>query len=640
MSPSPKGFHPKSRNGCLRCKARKVKCDENKPICGRCEVRGLECPGYALNVRWSKKHEVRAGRLLSQGSIQTVPQQRTPIDHLVLNRPSQTLVQENDGEPWNLPNQWSSAPHVIPCHADVTDAAVLMLGAESIASPVATWDCPDLDGMVWSDIEGSLPSTFSIIEQPSSPQNTQIETTMEDESLASPPGVTSQTVISSQPPVLRQVQEVPRQILHVPTALSEYFFSQVIPLYCVWDSKLNTMRNIVESMWQSSGALHHTIQSMAAACLSESFPHLLEIAQQEHTRALGCITNKPTVPAQRSAMALAATFLGHTSSWISPNNLAPDMYQTSCSMLDEIARENEASASSFFRGTMDYWAMLLAFLTDSQQLDTSERNSASFPASQARRVEPHPYCGISHSIIKTLRDTGILIFSYRKKMSKISFMTEEHADTFKRALSKARRLERLFLSHRLPSLSHIEDPGDPQTPLKHLQLMDEAYRYTGLLQLYRVFPDLLNERYEPWDKDRILQPVPGTKIPTSKERQNWLNELSLHVIDILEDIPFESGTRSAQPFIMVAVSSELVLDSQQTPLNDAFESLNQLPFRVAKARKFLASRLAAYTHILPLQKTKAISQLINHIWAALDAGEQQVYWLDVAYEKKMGTMFG
>jgi hypothetical protein len=289
---------------------------------------------------------------------------------------------------------------------------------------------------------------------------------------------------------------------------------------------------------------------------------------------------------------------------------------------------------------MDYWAMLLAYLTDSQQLTTSDKDCLQPPTTQESLMEPHPYCGISHGVIRVLRDTGILIFSYRKQMSKVSFMTEAHVDIFRHALRKARRLERILLAHRLPDLLQIKDTGDPQTPLKHLELMDDAYRYTGLLQLYRVFPDLLIERYAPWNKEKVLQPALGAESPTDEERQIWLTELALHVINILEDIPFESHTRSAQPFIMVAVSSELALNSQQNPLDRGFESLDELPFRVTKARKFLSSRLAAYTHILPLQKTRAISKLINHIWAALDAGEKQVYWLDVAYEKKMGTMFG
>ncbi|GIJ97936.1 hypothetical protein Aspvir_000042 [Aspergillus viridinutans] len=37
----------RSRNGCLTCKIRRVKCDEEKPTCQRCRSTGRKCDGYA-----------------------------------------------------------------------------------------------------------------------------------------------------------------------------------------------------------------------------------------------------------------------------------------------------------------------------------------------------------------------------------------------------------------------------------------------------------------------------------------------------------------------------------------------------------------------------------------------------------------
>ncbi|CAG7563649.1 unnamed protein product [Fusarium equiseti] len=572
--------------------------------------------------------------------MQSVSQQYPLSEVPTLERPDEEEIEQYPAGSWsNSPDRWRPLTATNPLEADINTSSILIPEEQSIPSPVTSWDCSDLNGMAWTDIGGSLPSPFSVVQQFGGPQILEAELVPlrgQAQSLSPVSEALCQAFDTRQSQQEDEVEEIPRQILHIPTALSEYFFTEVIPLYCVWDSKSNTMRSIVENMWQSSGALHHTIQSMAAACLSETFPHLLTIARQEHSLALEFVKNREEAPSQKQAVALAMTFLGHTSSWISPNNLAPDMYQTSCKMLEDMSGDDGNPTTSFFSGTMDYWGMLLAYLTDSQESDVPDTNSAS----QMNLIEPHPYCGISNQIIKVLRSIGLLIFRYRKEMSNIGFMTERHLDIFRDALRHARRLERVLLAHRLPDLSQIQDPGDPQTSLIHLKLMDDAYRHTGLLQLYRVFPDLLIERYAPWDKTNILQPVPETKMPNAEERQVWLTELALHVTKILEEIPFESRTRSAQPFIMVAVSSELVIKSEQTSGNGGFESLDQLPFRVGKARKFLASRLAAYTHILPLQKTRAISQLINHIWSALDAGEQHVYWLDVAYQKKLGTMFG
>lgn len=464
---------------------------------------------------------------------------------------------------------------------------------------------------------------------------------------------TTQAELDSRVPVdsndHRPFRDAPRELFNIPTALSEYFFREVITLYCSWDGESNVMRTLVENMWQSSEALHCTIQSMAAACLSEDFPRLLSVAQQEHIKALQLIQSTPPSPTHKQAMLLAAMFLGHTSSWLSPHNLATDLFRSSCSMLKDIAAETDHDPIvSFFNDTMDYWAMLLAHVTDSQQLGDYHRDISVRPTDHTKPDKPHPYSGISRDMIRTLRDTGILIFWYRKHMSTVKFVTEKDLDVFRVALREARRLERILLAHRPPILSQTQNTGDPKTPLKHLELMDEAYQYTGLLQLYRVFPDLLNERYAPWNKDDILRPPPAVKMPTGQERQTWLTNLALHILGILGDIPFESRTRSAQPFIMVAVSSELRRDSRHFQMpepgtiteSNVLPTIDQTSVEVARARRFVGSRLAAYTHILPLRKSRVISGLIKHVWSALDNWEQDVYWLDIAYQKHLGTMMG
>lgn len=450
---------------------------------------------------------------------------------------------------------------------------------------------------------------------------------------------------------------VPREIFNLPTALSEYFFREVIPLYCTWDSKSNVMRNIVETTWQSSGALHHTIQSMAAACLCEDFPHLQSVARSEHAQALALFQShkQSSSLASKNAMLLVSQLLGHTSSWLSPQNLATDMFRASCSLLNDISAEATTGSFndprlSFFSDAMDYWAMLLVYLTDSSQLGDYRRNASSVgPAGPAQTAEPHPYSGISHDMVRILTDTGILIFQYRKHMAGVKFMTENDLDVFKTALREARRLERILLANKTPKLSQFKDPGDSKTPLKHLESIDEAYRCTGLLQLYRVFPDLLSERYAPWDEEQLLRPMPADREPTVHERQVWLTKLAMHILGILRDIPSESHTRSAQPFVIVAVSSELRRDPQHLMLHQQQgydeSSIGEIPIdktsiEVARARKFVGSRLAAYTHILPLRKSRVIFKLIESVWSAMDAGQQDVYWLDVAYEKKLGTMMG
>ncbi|GMM44496.1 hypothetical protein DAPK24_010710 [Pichia kluyveri] len=48
----PKTRNTKSRNGCVTCKKRRLKCDESKPYCNNCIKRGIVCGGYAINFKW------------------------------------------------------------------------------------------------------------------------------------------------------------------------------------------------------------------------------------------------------------------------------------------------------------------------------------------------------------------------------------------------------------------------------------------------------------------------------------------------------------------------------------------------------------------------------------------------------------
>ncbi|KAF2463366.1 uncharacterized protein BDR25DRAFT_245908 [Lindgomyces ingoldianus] len=44
--------HPKVRTGCHTCKARRVKCDEQRPACQKCLSTGRKCEGYKNSHEW------------------------------------------------------------------------------------------------------------------------------------------------------------------------------------------------------------------------------------------------------------------------------------------------------------------------------------------------------------------------------------------------------------------------------------------------------------------------------------------------------------------------------------------------------------------------------------------------------------
>ncbi|KAK9242489.1 fungal-specific transcription factor domain-containing protein [Lipomyces tetrasporus] len=48
----PKVKQSKSRNGCVTCKTKRLKCDETKPTCLQCQKRKVECGGYKKDFKW------------------------------------------------------------------------------------------------------------------------------------------------------------------------------------------------------------------------------------------------------------------------------------------------------------------------------------------------------------------------------------------------------------------------------------------------------------------------------------------------------------------------------------------------------------------------------------------------------------
>ncbi|KPI35819.1 uncharacterized protein AB675_11142 [Cyphellophora attinorum] len=47
-----RAYAPKTRSGCITCKSRRVKCDEAKPACQRCQARDLDCRYAAVPKPW------------------------------------------------------------------------------------------------------------------------------------------------------------------------------------------------------------------------------------------------------------------------------------------------------------------------------------------------------------------------------------------------------------------------------------------------------------------------------------------------------------------------------------------------------------------------------------------------------------
>ncbi|KAF5560015.1 C6 zinc finger domain-containing protein [Fusarium napiforme] len=439
---------------------------------------------------------------------------------------------------------------------------------------------------------------------------------------------------------------IPQQLSNLPTALSDFFIREVIPLYCAWDSQSNLMRVVAESSWQSSKVLYHTMQSMSAACLTSVFPELSTAAIQERLIALQCLDeDEPNTSEYIEARLLATVLLCHTASWHDPGNLAKERYHLTQRRVLEWSSASGTQSKSmvkFFQTAVDYWGMLLSFFTDVS--GNPDSDTLIGPSEASNESMLHPFVGKAGETVKTLTDVGNLVSQYRSRASSIRFITEDDMNFFKSKIREARCLEKRLLAYTPADTSKIQDTGDPRTTLAHLAKIDEAYRCVGLLQIYRVFSDLLAERYNPWDANHIYSARLPAKIPSKAEKDYWLTSLALYTLELLRDIPFESRSRCIQPLILVAISSELRRMPQDvTSLDAANEEsryMGQSIIELAQARNFVKSRFSAYADVLPLRKASNILELVTSIWSALDEGEADVYWLDICTREQLNTLIG
>lgn len=410
--------------------------------------------------------------------------------------------------------------------------------------------------------------------------------------------------------------------------LIEYYFKEVAALFSSYDSQMNPFRTTVSRLWGSSLAMCRTMQSMAAATLVNDFPQFGPLGRKMRDEAVDIITREAVMD---DKALLALLMLGQTASWHDPKDLGISFFNLLRKQLNSSASSSDIPSFGFakscgnnyrfFEEALVYWEMLLSFVADNDNMAFSDTSRASsMGESLVLQRVPHPWTGIARDTQFTVHQVGRLVRRERKRIRSRQFTSQDDIMRAQVAIEKARELEERLLGLAHPSEAEIVSPGDDDTPVWHLLTMAEVYRCTGLMQLYRVFPDLLRNRlpnpstasstsrdpFFPIDLDSMNipasfddsspsnntmhQPHPSPSslsnapnIYTSHHRQRqpqpsnlepdsdpntlydkWLTEFAVTTLSRLKTIPLESRTRCLQPFLLVASSSELRLP-QPTP---------------------------------------------------------------------------
>ncbi|KAL2815602.1 fungal-specific transcription factor domain-containing protein [Aspergillus cavernicola] len=676
----------KSRNGCARCKSKRVKCGEEKPHCSRCARLGLKCPGYVQALRWVTNHPSSA----EDGGLETTADHGafTFDSHIESPRPTASgdyLIQESRSP---LASQDINPPDPDGLGGVDDDANALCDELWDLQQPGTLPELADLcpasasadhrdAGIFGSPASlGSDPLAFFSLAA------AEFQTQSRDFPGFDPSTIVRQYPPPSAPPVRpapRDLTSIPRPLNNPSWTLIEYYFKEVAALFSTYDSQMNPFRTTVSRLWGSSLAMCRTMQSMAAATLVNDFPQFGPMGRKMRNEAIEIISNETTMD-DKSLLALL--MLGQTASWHDPKDLGISFFNLLRRHLDSATLAtspnppNRGNNYQFFEEALVYWEMLLSFVADDTTILPTPLTPANTDSFVLQRV-PHPWTGIARDTQHTVQEAGRLVRAERKRIRSRRFTSQADIAQAQIALEKARDLEERLLALAHPTEAEIISPGDDETPVWHLLTMAEVYRCTGLLQLYRAFPDLLqrrlphhpspqpptqtpsdpfnlhphphqplnpNPRWFPSDPSSYQHPT-SQPPDTQSYHDTWLTEFALTTLSRLKSIPLESRTRCLQPLLLVASCSELRLpkptppetlpsDSSLPDLNDGGGGggggggtepnhgygpcISTHALEVSRTRRFILGRLSSLLHVLPPKPIGVCLEIVNEVWRRMD----------------------
>ncbi|KAG9592058.1 hypothetical protein KCU97_g6688, partial [Aureobasidium melanogenum] len=411
------------------------------------------------------------------------------------------------------------------------------------------------------------------------------------------------------------------------TELIDFYLDKVAPLFCCYAaSDKNPFYHLIFKAWNSEhkftkyAAVIRTSQSLAAVFMSARESSLRSVAKDLQKEAQSHI-DYLSMTEGYDAMAFLALHLLGASAMYSQD--VAYWYIVAAKLqnilnLDALGSDNQTTIirlhereRQFFWGLHMYNHLHTTFVENHLSLPSIQIPERYLEDITGIRRYPHPYTGVSSHITFALLTVGKLIKRQRQLATSRSFATEKQIEDIRALISEANNLEAMILARNIPSPDEIEDPNDEATPVEHLVKMAECHRNAALLQLYRVFPDVLRRRLG----------LDGTEIST----EGFTLRLALRILDTLTSIPSQSGTTPFQTVLLLAMSSELRFAGNVSDMEQASHNI-----KIANAREWMLTRLSEAQRKIPGQRLYTLLKKVRQMWAQLDvAGPfDVVFWLD------------
>lgn len=168
------------------------------------------------------------------------------------------------------------------------------------------------------------------------------------------------------------VRHVDRPLNEYGTVLVEYYFKDTARILAVYDSNMNPFRSTVSRSWGYSEIVYYTLQSMAAACLSNVYPQMATIARKFRKKAVDLFDASDQTKIDEQVL-LALFMIGGTASWFDVDDTGVRYFK----LLKKHVQQMDSSVKptcfgdtkSFFQDLVICWEMFLAFIVDNDALE-------------------------------------------------------------------------------------------------------------------------------------------------------------------------------------------------------------------------------------------------------------------------------
>ncbi|CAG8027369.1 unnamed protein product [Penicillium nalgiovense] len=586
----------KSRNGCITCKAKRLKCDEIKPSCHQCERRKVQCGGYKKDFKWRPFEETNlaSGRPTvtkakkASNSYQQAPSVAdigqtfpTPPTTEQSASPSRMQTHKFDG---------SRSPPGSPLHGSpISINSFLSTEARSLDDLPATKDdvsmadCtePPLDVNVslsadsppfnflsfLEPFQDSLSLANSLISgvdadparhMPFGPDQPALDTSklsfsqlLEDENddieeiiRKSDPGPGPWNFTLPEGDYLHlnspRMSENPSLPPESPEMLVLRFDKLTCGILSIKDGALeNPWRTLIWPLAKDTPVLRHAIFALTAFHSGKQNPHLrlqgVKHMRQSITGLVGQIQNmRPDAALATSlALAFADTWDQHTRTCIQHLRGAKTlMCQVIASGTRGGVSDEHLDRIRFLHNTWSYMDVI-ARLTSLDDCGPQNWDSSIFDLPSDTVHDIDPLMGCATTLYPLMSRVANLIQQVRKSSSNTVSV-----------VAQAMELKALVEQWEPPRW--FEPPDDPSSEVQHSIQVAHAYRWATLLYLHQAVPEIPSE---PAD------------------------ELAKRVLILLATVPFTSRTTIIQMFPLLAAGSEVDTDDDRKWVLDRWTTI-------------------------------------------------------------------